>query len=720
MGYIVTANHTDDCAVDANITFSVKVANISLLFLSSIRINMTNITKLPEVIISDKPLKEKKGTTIDLTPEEDGLLVTITQVARGVNITKDQIAKSQLLFGSTYFDYTYHLYFPVPSSGKPLPLKNITFLEYQVLISSDRVLARFSWLSAATPCYPHPTYHILLRSPLSKNHHIEDYFATEINGTVYYQLNTTWYSDEYYNLTVVVGYGKDSRTEGITKQFTMTGPPTATTARVHVPPIIAGSLVGGIALIVLPIILCCFVVSCWCYRRNKQEAIKDVIWVGGEHDESEFEAFEPLRDMRLEPIQMDEWELPPHEIIMERKISDGNFGEVYKASIVSVTMHVKPGTPVAVKMLKFNTSESLKGDFLREIAIMKKISRNRSPFVVNLIGCCTLQEPFCLILEFVAHGDLLTYLRTMRRKVQKENDYCNVPSKQEMAMEKEGTERGTADQTVAPEEELEEPYWELGDLKPSHLLSFAYQIASGMEYLSNMSVVHRDLACRNILVDKDKMLKIADFGLSREGEMYISKTTGQVPLRWMSVETIRDRVFTTKSDVWSYGITLWEIGTLGGYPYPTHNNRELLEALQKGYRLSKPANCTNDIYLIMQQCWNEDPECRPSFSDLRCKMDHMLSSTHKENYIHLLVDEMQPYYNLVPAMERASHESLPSIESNSVGGECIQLETIDHTEDRTTSEARGEKDLLKASQYQVMISPQKKESTSEGLIESYL
>ena len=112
--------------------------------------------------------------------------------------------------------------------------------------------------------------------------------------------------------------------------------------------------------------------------------------------------------------------------------------------------------------------------------------------------------------------------------------------------------------------EEEDPYLQLGQIAPIDLISFAYQTAAGMAYLSSIGIVHRDLACRNILVDEGKVLKITDFGMSREtDEVYIQKSKGRVPYKWMAIESIMAREFTLASDVWSYGVVLWEIGTLG-------------------------------------------------------------------------------------------------------------------------------------------------------------
>ena len=165
----------------------------------------------------------------------------------------------------------------------------------------------------------------------------------------------------------------------------------------------------------------------------------------------------------------------------------------------------------------------------------------------------------------------------------------------------------------------EDPYQELGQILPADLISFAFQIAKGMAHLSSMSIVHRDLASRNILLHQGKLLKISDFGLSRETrEIYTQKSRGRVPYKWMAIESILAQEFTSASDVWSYGVVLWEIGTIGnqilsriikgfydctiiiilsgGSPYPGIMNKELLTLLKSGYRMEKPDNCSSEMY----------------------------------------------------------------------------------------------------------------------------
>lgn len=149
-------------------------------------------------------------------------------------------------------------------------------------------------------------------------------------------------------------------------------------------------------------------------------------------------------------------------------------------------------------------------------------------------------------------------------------------------------------------------------LDHQELQGFAIQIANGMAHLEDLEITHRDLAARNVLIDHQRRLKISDFGMSRDG-VYVTTKVKKMPLRWMSTEAIRRSLYSSKSDVWAFGIVLWEIGTLGLFPYEGMDNHELLPFLLGGGRLQKPENCSKKLYEVMLSCWRENPLERPSF-----------------------------------------------------------------------------------------------------------
>jgi len=208
-----------------------------------------------------------------------------------------------------------------------------------------------------------------------------------------------------------------------------------------------------------------------------------------------------------------------------------------------------------------------------------------------------------------------------------------------------------------------------GALDSSELQSFAFQIANGMAYLSGKGIVHRDLAARNILVGDEKVLKISDFGLSREG-IYVKRSTGKIPLRWLSVEAMRDRIYSTASDIWAFGIVLWEICTLGGFPYPTISDMNLLNFLLEGNRMEKPNNCSDEIYQIMLACWSRECEERPSFQTLR----EELFDLQKEERPYVNVDPGQALI-LPPTAGRDTVGNLIAFSDGTFSGE-----TADHDE----------------------------------------
>ncbi|XP_031561076.1 fibroblast growth factor receptor 2-like [Actinia tenebrosa] len=368
-------------------------------------------------------------------------------------------------------------------------------------------------------------------------------------------------------------------------------------------------------------------------------------------------------------------------------------------------LYPEDGYVVAIKMLHDFADIDQRKEFLKEIQLMKDVGAHRN--IVNMLGCGTVCEPMFLIVEYLHNGDLLHYLRKRRGKAMQypESDprgpyhstYCQTyfnknnpdggislqPSRSDRVyvhtpephkesknediklisvQKNENVERGdgvgnpgldhqpdnNGEGDIKVQQEDEDDILTSGDL-----MAFAWQVSQGMEYLSKRGYVHRDLAARNVLVGNSKEAKIADFGLTRHmyEDLYQAKTNRKLPLKWMSIEAIFDQSFTSQSDVWAYGVFLWELVTLGGTPYPSINNRELLKLLKEGYRMEKPETCDTELYNIMCSCWKEMPEDRPTFVDLREKLEEMM--TRDNPYFDpTAVDESRDYYN-VPSFNSA-------------------------------------------------------------------
>ena len=171
------------------------------------------------------------------------------------------------------------------------------------------------------------------------------------------------------------------------------------------------------------------------------------------------------------------------------------------------------------------------------------------------------------------------------------------------------------------------------------LISWAYQIARGMSHLSNRKIIHGDLAARNVLLATNNLIKICDFGLARnmqQNQIYQKVSSGPLPIKWMAVESLTHRIFSSQSDVWSFGIVLWELFSLARTPYPgVQADESFARKLESGYRMSKPSFSTDDLYKVMTDCWLAEPELRPTFNELAEKMGEELKDGEKDHYLEL-------------------------------------------------------------------------------------
>ncbi|XP_044902410.1 tyrosine-protein kinase receptor UFO isoform X3 [Felis catus] len=276
-----------------------------------------------------------------------------------------------------------------------------------------------------------------------------------------------------------------------------------------------------------------------------------------------------------------------HKVALGKTLGEGEFGAVMEGQLNQDDSILK----VAVKTMKIAIcTRSELEDFLSEAVCMKEFDH---PNVMRLIGVCfqgSEREGFpapVVILPFMKHGDLHSFLLYSR----------------------------LGDQPVF--------------LPTQMLVKFMADIASGMEYLSTKRFIHRDLAARNCMLNENMSVCVADFGLSKKiynGDYYRQGRIAKMPVKWIAIESLADRVYTSKSDVWSFGVTMWEIATRGQTPYPGVENSEIYDYLCQGNRLKQPVDCLDGLYALMSRCWELNPRDRPSFSELREDLENTLKA----------------------------------------------------------------------------------------------
>uniref|UniRef100_A0A672MLW4 Insulin-like growth factor 1 receptor n=1 Tax=Sinocyclocheilus grahami TaxID=75366 RepID=A0A672MLW4_SINGR len=279
------------------------------------------------------------------------------------------------------------------------------------------------------------------------------------------------------------------------------------------------------------------------------------------------------------PFEMyvpDEWEVAREKITMCRELGQGSFGMVYEG-IAKGVVKDEPETRVAIKTVNESASMRERIEFLNEASVMKEFNCHH---VVRLLGVVSQGQPTLVIMELMTRGDLKSYLRSLRSK------------------------EGSSSQSLPPLKKM---------------IQMAGEIADGMAYLNANKFVHRDLAARNGMVADDFTVKIGDFGMTRdiyETDYYRKGGKGLLPVRWMSPESLKDGVFTTNSDVWSFGVVLWEIATLAEQPYQGMSNEQVLRFVMEGGLLDKPDNCPDMLFELMRMCWQYNPKMRPSFLEI--------------------------------------------------------------------------------------------------------
>ncbi|XP_043507447.1 uncharacterized protein LOC122527382 isoform X1 [Frieseomelitta varia] len=279
----------------------------------------------------------------------------------------------------------------------------------------------------------------------------------------------------------------------------------------------------------------------------------------------------------MDTSDLDKWEIPRDRVVINRKLGEGAFGTVYGGEALF------PGEgwlAVAVKTLKVGSSTNEKLDFLSEVEVMKRFEHKN---IIKLLGVCIKGEPVLTVMEFMLYGDLKTYLLARRHLV---NDHS---------------------------------YEDSDEISNKKLTAMTLDVARALSYLAQLKYVHRDIASRNCLVNAQRVVKLGDFGMTRpmyENDYYKFNRRGMLPVRWMAPESLSLGIFTPASDVWSYGVLLYEIITFGSFPFQGMSNNEVLTHVKNGNSLKVPKGVKLQLENLMYSCWRTDHTKRPTAPEI--------------------------------------------------------------------------------------------------------
>ncbi|XP_037635499.1 macrophage colony-stimulating factor 1 receptor [Sebastes umbrosus] len=409
----------------------------------------------------------------------------------------------------------------------------------------------------------------------------------------------------------------------------------------------------------------------------------------------------------IDPTQLpynEKWEFPRDKLRLGKILGAGAFGKVVEATAYGLGVEDKV-LRVAVKMLKASAHSDEREALMSELKILSHLGHHKN--IVNLLGACTYGGPVLVITEYCSLGDLLNFLRQKAETFENfvmnvpdvtedSNDYKNVSSQRKFIRSDSGIsstssssylEMRPASQGPNMESSPDSVSEETGDWPPDidDLLRFSFQVAQGLDFLAAKNCIHRDVAARNVLLTDHRVAKICDFGLARDimnDSNYVVKGNARLPVKWMAPESIFDCVYTVQSDVWSYGILLWEIFSLGKSPYPSMAvDSRFYKMMKRGYQMCQPNFAPAEIYSIMKMCWNLEPTERPMFS----KISQMIE--------RLLGDQ--------PEQEQLIYQNVQQQQQQVTEGEvCDKPKCCDGPCDRSCDHEEEEQPLMKTNNYQ--------------------
>ncbi|XP_068445331.1 vascular endothelial growth factor receptor kdr-like isoform X2 [Clinocottus analis] len=350
------------------------------------------------------------------------------------------------------------------------------------------------------------------------------------------------------------------------------------------------------------------------------------------------------------------WEFPRDRLRLGKTLGHGAFGKVVDASAFGIDK-LSTCKTVAVKMLKGGATSNERKALMSELKILIHIGHHLN--VVNLLGACTKPGgPLMMIVEFCKYGNLSNYLRGKRDdflvyksqdgKVVSSGSGCELSELMKRRLESVASNGSSAssgfieDKSYCDSEEEEEESEDLYKrvLTLEDLICYSFQVAKGMEFLASRKCIHRDLAARNILLSENNVVKICDFGLARDiykDPDYVRKGDARLPLKWMAPEAIFDKIYTTQSDVWSFGVLIWEIFSLGASPYPgVQIDEEFCCRLKEGTRMRAPEYSSSEIYQTMLDCWHGEPQQRPTFTELVEHLGDLLQASVQQEGKHYI------------------------------------------------------------------------------------